>query len=150
MLTIASATVIGKNILTEETHGESCIFDMQLSKVKRAQQMINERLTQSQLVEIRCIINDEIDVTIDINDLSDIFDLFPYERGVLATCGKDDFRSTDLREMIFNVIAVFFIGCQWPTYGDSRESGIDNLAELITNKIESQVAKFYSEDFKNG
>jgi hypothetical protein len=52
--------------------------------------------------------------------------------------------------MIFNVISVFFVGCQWPTYGDSRESGIDNLAELITNKIESQVAKFYSEDFKNG
>lgn len=59
---------------------------------------------------------------IDVEMAKGILDLYPHARIKLAE--YDGLGDTEVRDLVASAVANFFLGCDWPTYGDNVDTTV--------------------------
>jgi hypothetical protein len=116
------------------------IFDMQCDRAKMMFKHINDLITTEDL-QVACDVAEEYTgVCFNLLQMNLLLDVFPVVKVGVMLNRSDNSLDTDTRECLCSAVSGYFVGCDWPTYGDS----------LTNEQHDKFVAKIHEQAIKLG
>ena len=103
------------------------ILQIQRNRMNAAISALRRPVPSKQLHEAAAYAEEISGIAFTPEEMTTLLDLFPIERGVIATDGVH--AGTDTQETVSRILAAFFLGSTWPTYGDKVD--INDFLRLL-------------------